>query len=55
VLDRYPDLHERVIKLGDLLDGADIADPVDGDATMFAATYATIVAATAELGRALAR
>ncbi len=54
VLDRYPDLHERVIKLGDLLDGADIADPVDGDARTFAATYATIAAATAEMGRLLA-
>ena len=54
VLDRYPDLHERVVKLGDLLDGADIADPVDGDATMFAATYTTIAAAAAELGHVLA-
>jgi len=53
VLDRYPDLRERVIKLGDLLDGADIADPVDGDAGTFAAVYATIAAATTELGRLL--
>jgi protein-tyrosine-phosphatase/predicted ATP-grasp superfamily ATP-dependent carboligase len=45
VLDRYPDLHRRVIKLGDLLDGAEIADPVDGDAAVFAATYAAIAAA----------
>ena len=53
VLDRYPDLGERVIKLGDLLDGADIADPVDGDAAVFAAAYATITAAVTELGRRL--
>ena len=45
VLDRYPDLSARVIKLGDLLDGADIADPVDGDAALFAATYAAIAGA----------
>ena len=51
VLDRYPDLAERVIKLGDLRDGKEIADPVDGDAAVFAATYAAISAATAELGR----
>jgi len=55
VLDRYPDLGARVIKLGDLLDGADIADPVDGDATEFAAAYATIVAAVAKLGELLGR
>ncbi len=51
VLDRYPDLHARVVRLGDLLDGAEIADPVDGDAAAFAATYAAIAAAVAELGR----
>jgi protein-tyrosine phosphatase len=51
VLDRYPELAGRVIKLGDLLDGAEIADPVDGDAAVFAATYAAIAAAVAELGR----
>ena len=44
VLDRYPDLHARVLKLGDLLDGTDITDPVDGNATVFAATYAAIAA-----------
>jgi protein-tyrosine-phosphatase/predicted ATP-grasp superfamily ATP-dependent carboligase len=53
VLDRYPDLGGRVVKLGDLLDGADIADPVDGDTMVFAATYATIAAAVAKLERAL--
>jgi protein-tyrosine-phosphatase/predicted ATP-grasp superfamily ATP-dependent carboligase len=51
LLDRYPDLHARVVKLGDLLDGAEIADPVDGDGAVFAATYAAIAAAVAELGR----
>jgi protein-tyrosine-phosphatase/predicted ATP-grasp superfamily ATP-dependent carboligase len=55
VLDRYPDLLGRVVKLGDLLDGTDIADPVDGDAETFAATYATIAAAATELGRLLDR
>ena len=45
----------RVIKLGDLLDGADIADPIDGDARMFAATYATIAAASAALAGLLGK
>jgi protein-tyrosine-phosphatase/predicted ATP-grasp superfamily ATP-dependent carboligase len=55
VLDRYPDLHARVIKLGDLLDGVDIADPIDGDADTFATTYATITAATTALGGLLGK
>jgi protein-tyrosine-phosphatase/predicted ATP-grasp superfamily ATP-dependent carboligase len=55
VLDRYPDLHGRVIKLGDLLDGVDIADPADGDAKVFATTYATITTATTALGGLLGK
>lgn len=55
VLDRYPDLHARVIRLGDLLDGAEITDPVDGDAAVFATTYATIAAAVAALEQGLGK
>ena len=51
VLDRYPDLHPRVVKLGDLGDGAEIADPVGGDAATFAATYAAIAAAVAAVAQ----
>jgi hypothetical protein len=44
-----------VIKLGDLLDGVDIADPADGDAKVFATTYATITTATTALGGLLGK
>ena len=51
VVDRYPNLAERVIRLSDLLDGADIADPIEGDAATFMRSYATIDAAVAKLAR----
>jgi len=42
VADSYPELAAPVVKLGDLTDGHDIADPVDGDQAMFDRVYGMI-------------
>ena len=51
----HPELRDRVIRLGDLLGGGDIADPIDGDAATFNRTYARIEAAVTELARLLGK
>lgn len=53
VLNRYPDLRVPVVRLGDLLDGSEIADPVDGGPEVFQACYARIAAGVEELARLL--
>ena len=53
VLNRYPDLRVPVVRLGDLLDGSEIADPVDGGPEVFQACYARIAAGVEELARRL--
>ena len=42
VLDRYPDLRSPMVLLGELLDGKDIADPVDGGLAVFERCYGQI-------------
>lgn len=49
VLDRYPDLRVPIVLLGDLLDGIEIDDPVDGGSAEFQRCYARIAAGIAEL------
>ena len=55
VLDRYPDLRVPVVRLGDLLDGRAIADPVDGGPEVFRACYTRIAAGAEALARLLER
>ena len=49
VLDRYPDLRAPMVLLSDLLDGQDIADPVDGGLTEFQRCYQRIAEGVANL------
>jgi protein-tyrosine-phosphatase/predicted ATP-grasp superfamily ATP-dependent carboligase len=53
VLDRYPDLEVPIIRLGDVTEPADIADPVDADASEFRRVYDQIAAAIDELAALL--
>lgn len=53
VLDRYPDLHARLVLLGDLLADGDIADPVDGDLAAFRHCYRRIATGVARLAERL--
>jgi protein-tyrosine-phosphatase/predicted ATP-grasp superfamily ATP-dependent carboligase len=50
VLDQFPDAAPKLVRLGDLVGAGDIADPVDGDATVFDATYGVIERAVAAIG-----
>lgn len=49
VLDRYPDLRVPMVLLRDLLDGGDIADPVDGGLAEFERCYQRIAEGVAGL------
>jgi protein-tyrosine-phosphatase/predicted ATP-grasp superfamily ATP-dependent carboligase len=49
VLDRYPHLRVPPIRLGDLADVGEIADPIDGGPAAFARAYDQIAAAIAAL------
>lgn len=49
MLDRYPDLQAPMVLLSDLLDGQDIADPVDGGLAEFQRCYQRIAEGSANL------
>ena len=53
--DRYPALQDATILLGDLIGVGEIDDPVDGDATVVAASYALIRRATETLASLLTK
>ena len=53
VLDRYPDLRAPMVLLSDLLDGDDIADPVDGGLAEFERCFQRIADGVAGLGELL--
>lgn len=50
---RFPRLETPVVPLGRLVGGAEMSDPVDGDAAAFAASYARIAEGVAVLARLL--
>jgi protein-tyrosine-phosphatase len=49
VLDRYPDLHAPLIRLGDLAGLGEIADPIEADAAGFQVVYDQIAASITAL------